>query len=142
VAHIFLVNDDFEIHDIGTYFEPRVTATNSSTDIPLPGCGLGQDPRPVPLNFGDSGHQPLVFRLYDGQTLDVGFLRIFVSTAYVDLSSISQESPMQRFEDRVSPWPSEKDEHSRGSMARRVRDFDQESGSWDVITFPLIQRPV
>ncbi|VDC04231.1 unnamed protein product [Peniophora sp. CBMAI 1063] len=45
----------------------------------------------VPLNYGDAGSLPLTFDLPKERKLDIGFLRIFVSSQIADLSNIAQK---------------------------------------------------
>ena len=49
----------------------------------------------LPLNFGDAGRMPLTFELPAGQDIDVGFLRLFISTRYADLSGIEQKAAVE-----------------------------------------------
>jgi hypothetical protein len=104
---------------IGTYFEPRAARTDATIDPPLRAGG-----KPTPLNFGSGGGDILQFQLYEGQSLDVGFLRIVLSTQYLDLSNIMQPSPLlPGMRGAVGP-----DRH------RRVPPI------WDAITLAVIQR--
>lgn len=59
----------------------------------------------VPLNYGDAGSTPFEFELPPGMKRDVGFLRLFVSTHYTDLSIITQAGVVQpgRGGNRVEP---------------------------------------
>jgi hypothetical protein len=53
-----------------------------------------EDGRPseLPVGYGSAGGEALEFFLADGVTSDVGFLRLFVSTTYVDMNSLEQPS--------------------------------------------------
>ena len=51
---------------------------------------------PLPLNFGDAGHRPLTFKVPEKENIDVGFIRIFISTRYTDLSSVAQRPAVRR----------------------------------------------
>ncbi|KZV61918.1 hypothetical protein PENSPDRAFT_658546 [Peniophora sp. CONT] len=59
----------------------------------------------VPLNYGDAGSTPFEFELPPGRKRDVGFLRLFISTHYADLSIIAQEPVVEpgRAGHRVEP---------------------------------------
>ncbi|KAK0439727.1 uncharacterized protein EV420DRAFT_1169142 [Desarmillaria tabescens] len=46
---------------------------------------------------------PWTFNVKEGQDVDVGFLKLFFSTEYLDLSAIIQESPFKGYRQRVSP---------------------------------------
>lgn len=59
-------------------------------DAPLP---PGPDSR-FPIGYGDGGVPPWRFELREGEDVDVGFFKLFVTTAPVDLSSIVQDSPL------------------------------------------------
>ena len=47
----------------------------------------------LPVGYGEANIDALEFSLADGVTSDVGFLRLFVSTTYVDLAILEQSSP-------------------------------------------------
>ncbi|KAH7921880.1 hypothetical protein BV22DRAFT_1049294 [Leucogyrophana mollusca] len=48
----------------------------------------------LPIGYGDSGTPPQELRFRDpGQTFDLGFLKIYISTVAVNLSHIPQETP-------------------------------------------------
>ena len=47
----------------------------------------------LPVGYGEANIDALEFSLADGVTSDVGFLRLFVSTTYVDLTVLEQSSP-------------------------------------------------
>ncbi|KAI0026559.1 hypothetical protein K488DRAFT_75255 [Vararia minispora EC-137] len=131
---------DCSTFEICTYAEPRITAVKTLVDAPVPGRRSDKEPHPVPVNFGNSGNQPLMFRLYEGQRLDVGFLRIFVSTRYADLSSIVQGSLKEECEERVIYELPEDEKGTRGVVKSRRMHIDKDiDGYWDVITLPLIQ---
>ena len=51
-----------------------------------------EDGRPseLPVGYGSAGGEALEFFLVDGVTSDVGFLRLFVSTTYVDMTALEQ----------------------------------------------------
>jgi hypothetical protein len=47
----------------------------------------------LPVGYGSAGGEALEFSLADGVTADVGFMKLFVSTTYVDMTVLEQESP-------------------------------------------------
>lgn len=47
------------------------------------------------IGFGDSGTPPYKYFLRENQTVDVGFLKLCLSTELVDYTSVSQVSPFQ-----------------------------------------------
>jgi hypothetical protein len=112
----------------------------ASVDPSVPGCKKGEQPAPVPLNFGSGGNSPLRMELYPNQPIDVGFLRIFLCTKYGDLSSIAQDEISELCEGSTRA-------HARDSGSRASRQVESAElkikkalGIWDVITLPLIQR--
>ena len=81
---------------------------------------------PLPLNFGDAGVPlPLTFKVPEGQSTDVGFVRIFISTRNANLSGIAQKPVVERglAKGIVSPcnWTSEPE-------------------MWDAITIPVVMK--
>ncbi|KZV76182.1 hypothetical protein PENSPDRAFT_474063 [Peniophora sp. CONT] len=71
--------------EILEFYSPSVT---SGTEEPLLPPGMQQA---LPLNYGDAGGMPLAFEIPPGQEKDGGFLRIFLSTRYTDMSGIAQK---------------------------------------------------
>lgn len=47
------------------------------------------------IGYGTGGGQPRQYYLRPGQDFDVGFLKLFVSTDWVDFSNIKQLSPFE-----------------------------------------------
>ncbi len=70
---------------VGSYYQPGSAKKN--VDVSLrPGESLT-------IGYGASGTVPHMYMLRDGQDVDVGFLKLFYSTEYLDLSGIVQGSP-------------------------------------------------
>ncbi|KAF8056952.1 caspase domain-containing protein, partial [Lyophyllum atratum] len=65
----------------------------TEVDAPLPPRGY------LSIGYGDGGFSPWQFLLREGEDVDVGFFKLFLSTSPADFSSIPQESP---FEENVS----------------------------------------
>ncbi|VDB83370.1 unnamed protein product [Peniophora sp. CBMAI 1063] len=76
---------------------------------------------PLPLNYGDAGSLPFIFRLPNNIHREVGFLRLFVSTHYTDLSSIEQ-GPV------VEP----------GRDSEQVVSHKASTQGWDAVTFAVV----
>lgn len=74
------------------------------------------------IGYGSSGSGPRCYGLAKGQTVDVGFIKVFITTEYVDFSDIEQASPFQT--NRVNT--------SDRRRKRWVR--------WDTKTIPIIQK--
>ena len=64
-------------------------------------------PSELPVGYGSAGGEALEFFLADGVTSDVGFLRLFVSTTYVDMTALEQSSFLcaERGSKMVEPPP-------------------------------------
>ena len=75
------------------------------------------------IGYG-AGGAPSRYTLKEDQTLDVGYIKLFISTHAVDLSSIPQ----------LSPFHSE----ARNVVSQMSR---LPPPVWDVITVAVIQRP-
>jgi len=83
----------FDLSDLSIvpYYEPSSTAKRYTLDVPLPKNG-----GTLTIGYGTGGAPAQTFYLRTGQKLDVGFLKIFLSTVPVDLSTIPQSSPFER----------------------------------------------
>ncbi|KAK0234488.1 hypothetical protein EDD85DRAFT_774432 [Armillaria nabsnona] len=77
----------FDVSDlsISSYYQPGGAKNNTDVSLP-PGESLA-------IGYGASGTVPHMYTLREGQDVDVGFLKLFLSTEYMDLSGIVQESP-------------------------------------------------
>jgi hypothetical protein len=81
----------------------------------------------LPVGYGDSGSVPHAFYLREGQNVDVGFLKLFLSRNQVNFSHIAQPSPFTSVGSRyTAPAGVE------GSKNLRLL--------WDTIVFPVVQR--
>ncbi|KAF5384355.1 hypothetical protein D9615_003158 [Tricholomella constricta] len=65
----------------------------TDVDAPLPPRGS------LAIGYGDGGVSPWQFLLRDGEDIDVGFFKLFLTTSPADFSSVTQESP---FEENIS----------------------------------------
>jgi len=61
----------------------------TDVDAPLPPRGS------LAIGYGDGGVSPWQFLLRDGEDMDVGFFKLFVTTSPADFSSVPQESPFE-----------------------------------------------
>ena len=68
------------------YYQPPIAKSNPDPCIP-PNLGF------LTIGYGAGGAQPFAYGLSDGQNIDVGCVKIFLSTSPVNLSSIPQPSP-------------------------------------------------
>ncbi|KAL0066446.1 hypothetical protein AAF712_006488 [Marasmius tenuissimus] len=106
----------FDASDLSVvpYYMPPV-ARGGETDYSLPAGGS------LDVGFGDSGTTPFYYRLRNSQSVDVGFLKLYVSTEYIDYSQIVQETPFVP-ERQTSP---------RETKKRYL---------WDSMLVPIVQR--
>ncbi|PBK59425.1 hypothetical protein ARMSODRAFT_945614 [Armillaria solidipes] len=89
----------FDVSDlsISSYYQPGSAKKNADVSLP-PGESLA-------IGYGASGTVPHMYTLRQGQDVDVGFLKLFFSTEYMDLSGIVQDSPFteSRGGERAAP---------------------------------------
>ncbi|KAG7440958.1 uncharacterized protein BT62DRAFT_956397 [Guyanagaster necrorhizus] len=78
----------FDVSDlsIDSYYQPG-SAKDGAVDVCLPAR------ESLTIGYGASGSVPHMYALREGQDVDVGFLKLFFSTEYIDLSGIVQKSP-------------------------------------------------
>ena len=60
---------------------------------PLPARHKNKGPSELKIGYGQADVEAFQFTLADGIPADVGFLKLFVSTTYVDMSILEQQSP-------------------------------------------------
>ncbi|KAK0440552.1 caspase domain-containing protein [Armillaria borealis] len=79
----------FDISDlsISSYYQPG--RAKKDADVSLP------PQESLTIGYGASGTVPHMYTLREGQNVDVGFLKLFLSTEYIDLSGIVQGSPFE-----------------------------------------------
>ncbi|KAI0033891.1 hypothetical protein K488DRAFT_69563 [Vararia minispora EC-137] len=130
--------------EIRQYHEPRVARGNSSIDPTLPCVATNPQPVPIALNYRNGAGRVLRLQLQEGQTFDIGFLRIFLSTRYRGgaLTSIMQHTPLV-LKDGV--WRGARRERLRGALPPSMLPRPTDSANdvpdlWDVLTIPLVQR--
>ena len=83
-----------------------------------------QDGKPSELRvgYGAAGVEALQFSLANGVTSDTGFFKLFVSTTYVDMTVLRQQSPFT---------------HATRGPAMKMPPGE---GIWDAWTYPLTTR--
>jgi hypothetical protein len=74
----------------------------------------------ITLGYGSGGGDPIVFNLEQGRDVELGFFKLFLSTEYVDLSDIEQQSPFTSSRSI-----------SRGKLSRSI---------WDTFMVPVVQQ--
>ncbi|KAF8154782.1 caspase domain-containing protein [Crassisporium funariophilum] len=118
-------NSDLSIE---SYYEPS-PPTSHIIDIPLPRASFDGIPGSLTLGYGSSGVQPYQFYLDEDEVLDVGFLKLFLTTTPVDFSHVAQSSP---FVDDDERW-------DRGMWQR---DNSDAQSLWDTMLVAVVQRRV
>ncbi|KIM41992.1 hypothetical protein M413DRAFT_142447 [Hebeloma cylindrosporum] len=108
----------FDLSDLSIvpYYETPTTANTYTLDVPLPKNG-----GVLTIGYGSGGAPAQTFYLRPGQVFDIGFLKIFLSTKPVDLSSIAQSSPFEKA-------------RSSGELSKT------EEEAWGTMLIPVLQR--
>lgn len=109
--HVSVFYFDCSDLSIEKYYLPPAMGENAAPSLPC--CGQGM----LPIGYGDGGGDPKKFFLREGQELDIGFLKLFVSTEPVDLEGIQQPSAFDpgrgTYSEKSRPQPLW-DTHNRG----------------------------
>ncbi|KIM26650.1 hypothetical protein M408DRAFT_25142 [Serendipita vermifera MAFF 305830] len=99
---------------ITSYFQPPTSG--GRVDPPL------LPRQALPIGYGGGGSPPITYSLESGQDIDVGFIKIFISTEPIDLSVVPQGSPFR--------------ENGRGVGKLK----DKPNGSWKTVLITVVQR--
>jgi len=90
-------NSQYDLFPYLFYFDPSEYSIQSwylpaapNMDPPLP-QPQGRDPMKLTVGYGAGGGDPFEFTLNPGEQSDTGFLKLFVSTKYVDMECITQK---------------------------------------------------
>jgi len=97
------------------YYTTQCPSDKHALEHPLKGEGE------LTVGYGSGGWPPFVYQIHKGRDLDVGFLKIYLSTQPVDLSGIKQGSAFSETRSGT-PWSAPPGEF------------------WDTIIIPIIQR--
>ncbi|VDB88738.1 unnamed protein product [Peniophora sp. CBMAI 1063] len=96
---------------ISEYYASPATGPRAEPSLPANGI--------LPIGYGDGGGRPYNYYLRQGQDLDVGFLRLFLSVEPIHFSGIAQQSPFEL----------------------NSRQFRAEAEPlWDAVTIAVVQR--
>ena len=106
----------FNFNTSVAYYEASSTAGKYTLDVPLPKNG-----GVLTIGYGSGGAPAQTFYLRPGQNFDIGFLKIFLSTEPVDLSSIPQSTPFEKT-------------RSGDGLAKNKEE------AWGTILIPVLQR--
>jgi hypothetical protein len=104
---------------IEPYFLPTY-GKHGIIEIPLPAHDC------LTIGYGSSGTPGYSYLVREGQDVDVGALKVFLSTDYVDYGRIAQRSPFENPKDY------------RGTRAED--NTSSKGGSWDTMTVAIVQR--
>ena len=98
------------------YTTKCLSGVHSKLESPLKGNGE------LCVGYGSGGWKPFSYQLQKGQNLDIGFLKIYLSTRPVDISGIQQHSAFLGEPRTATEWHPEPQD------------------AWDTILIPIIQR--
>ena len=98
------------------YYTTNCLSGGHELESPLKGNGE------LCVGYGSGGWKPFGYELQEGQNLDVGFLKIYLSTQPVDLSGIQQQAAFLGEPRTTTDW--------------HLKQQD----AWDTILIPIIQR--
>ena len=104
---------------LASYYHPP--SARGVVDPPL------KSHRYLPVGYGDSGSVPHAFFLREGQDIDVGILKLFLTRKQVDLSDVAQATPFDSIGAR-SPPPVKAKEPIKTRFL------------WDTVLVPVVQR--
>ena len=108
---------------LASYYQPPIA--RGIVDLPLKGH------QNLPVGFGDSGTVPHTFFLREGQNVDVGILKLFLSRKPMDLSDVVQSSPFDSIGARSDYTTASQVKMKRPTKLRFL---------WDTILIPVVQR--
>ncbi|KZT03689.1 uncharacterized protein LAESUDRAFT_761780 [Laetiporus sulphureus 93-53] len=100
-------NTDYDLYPYVLYFDPSdysiqvwyTPPSTSTSTAPLPRRKVKDDKyecSELPIGYGSSGTDSIRFSLPDGTDRDSGFLKIFASTANVNMELLMQDTPFKR----------------------------------------------
>ncbi len=78
-----------------SYYQPGHAKKDADASLPPYGS--------LTIGYGASGTVPHMYTLRKGQDVDVGFLKLFFSTEYMDLSGVVQRSPFEDVRQDLPP---------------------------------------
>ncbi|KAH8795907.1 caspase domain-containing protein [Flagelloscypha sp. PMI_526] len=114
-ANLYVWMFSFNFLDLSIRLLHKPSFSNQKTDPCLRPGGV------LPVGYGISGTGPRTFSLPDGQDVDVTYLKLFVSTRYIDLSSVEAISPFSKIRADIKA------------------EENLEEGQWDTYCVPVIQ---
>ena len=79
------------------------------------------------MGYGDTGSLPYTFFLREDQNVDVGILKLFLSTEHVDFSDVAQSTPFVPI-------------GSRSTEPAKLKKPTNLRFQWDTVLVPVVQR--
>ncbi|KZV62921.1 hypothetical protein PENSPDRAFT_230202 [Peniophora sp. CONT] len=116
--HVWAFYFDCSTLSIAVYYKPPPIGRGAEPSLPELGQGV------LTIGYGAGGGLPYTFSLSrEDQELDVGFIKLFISSEYVDLSSIERSSPFD-------------------IRARNIKKKPRPppAAVWDTFIIPVVQR--
>ena len=114
-------SDNADIQFLASYYQPP--SARGIVNPPLKGH------QNLTVGFGDSGTVPTMFYLREQQNVDVGILKLFLSSMQIDLSDVAQPSPFDSIGTRYTTRP-----------LAEMKEPAKSSFPWDTILIPVVQR--
>ena len=112
---------------LAPYYEPLIA------EPPLKGKGY------LTVGYGDSESVPHSFFLREGQKVDVGILKLFLSREQVNLSHVAQSSPFVPVEDH-STASSSLPFTLIGGRSKNPSHHTRLYFPWDTVEVPVVQQ--
>jgi len=118
-------NSDMALYPSLFFFD---SSDLSITSYYQPPIGAKVDPPLLPnssvtIGYGDGGGVPYCYFLRENQDIDIGHLKLFLTTEYVDLSHVPRHSPFVPHRDI-------------GAVTNKTTEI------WDTILIPVVQRRI
>ena len=98
------------------------------------------------IGYGAGGGVPRSFYLRKNQEVDIGFLKLFISTEWVDYSRIEQGSPFEDKHTGTSPTrgkrPLEQEGNARAISKGSIEEVREEEDkeAWGTLSVPVVVR--
>lgn len=82
------------------------------------------------VGYGTGGEVPFAFHLRSGENLDIGFLKLFVTTSPTDFDSLNQPSPFEIARGTIS----------KTDTVRKLKQLSEGTEQWGTVLTAIIQR--
>lgn len=123
-----------------TYYLPSAAPIGKKADAPLP-AATDTEPGVLTIGYGASGFSPFQYVLQDNLDTELSFLRVFVSTKYMDLAFISQEAPFEgeALKNDEAAEQAAANEFSGAPRGGASPVAPETASLWHAITIPILQ---